>query len=107
MKDVLFFEESIQAIYNYFKDVPSWVVNCFFLLATADGWTTFTIFFFFLHLWIRPVLDLSLEQADGKTLFVTHHNKDRCSVYVLGYLSHFRMRLSIYNHILSQIWRLY
>lgn len=47
MKDVLFFEESIQAIYNYFKDVPSWVVNCFFLLATADGWTTFTNFFFF------------------------------------------------------------
>lgn len=45
MKDVLFFEESIQAIYNYFKDVPSGVVNCFFLLATADGWTTLTIFF--------------------------------------------------------------
>lgn len=47
MEDVLFCEESVQAVYNYFKDVPSWVVNCFFLLATADGWTTFSIFVYF------------------------------------------------------------
>ena len=45
MKDVLFFED-MQAVYSYFKDLPPRVVNCFFsLLATADGWTTFTFFF--------------------------------------------------------------
>lgn len=47
MEDVLFCQESVQAVYNYFKDVPSWVVNCFSLLATADGWTTFSIFLYF------------------------------------------------------------
>lgn len=50
MEDVLFSEEFVQAVYNYFKDVPSWVVNCFFLLATADGWTTFSIFCIFFPL---------------------------------------------------------
>lgn len=40
--------------------------------------------------------------------FVTHRKKDRCSEYVLGYLNHFRMQLTIYNnHFLSQIWKLY
>lgn len=57
MEDVLFCEESVQAVYNYFKDVPSWVVNCFFLLATADGWTTFSIFCIFFQFFYPQSVD--------------------------------------------------
>lgn len=68
MKDVLFFEESIQVIYHYVKDLPSRVVNFFPSWPQSMDGLLFTIF---LHLWIRPVLDLS----GWKNIFYTSQER--------------------------------
>lgn len=52
MKDILFLKYFFLNYWYIIEDIPFPVIIFFFLLATADSWTTF-----FRLLWIHPVLD--------------------------------------------------
>lgn len=87
MTDVLFLEESLQAIYLYFKDYPL-RASLFMLFATADSWTTFLLF----CLWI-PLSGLNFAQEDERNdIFYTAELKKnngenlcaRLSSFILG-----------------------
>lgn len=73
MEDVLFFEESIQVRMSHL------VLSIFFHLGHSQ-WMDY--FYHFLQLWIRPVLDLSFEQVDRRTLHLLHITRKTNVVHI-------------------------
>lgn len=97
-----------------FEDLSRYIItwifhlglSFFFLVATADGWTTFTIFFSSVD---TPFSGFKFWPSGWKNFTViTHHKRDWCSAHVPGYLCRYRMRLTVFHkHFLPQMWKLY